>query len=84
VRALALELAPDRITVNAVVPGAIEKDSGTHSAMTPEQWNSVVGRIPLGRLGKPGDVAAAIAFLASPESGYVTGQALHVDGGLVV
>ena len=84
VRALAIELAPQKITVNAVIPGAIEKDRGTHSAMTPEQWRASLGRIPLGRLGKPEDVAAAVAFLASPEAGYITGQALHVNGGLVI
>ena len=84
VRALAIALAPQKITVNAVVPGAIEKDRGTHSAMTPEQWAASVARIPLGRLGKPEDVAAAVAFLVSPEASYITGQALHVNGGLVI
>jgi NAD(P)-dependent dehydrogenase (short-subunit alcohol dehydrogenase family) len=84
VRALALELAGDGITVNAVAPGAIEKESGAHSAMTPEQWRASVARVPLRRLGKPAEVAAAIAFLASPQSGYITGQVLHVDGGLVI
>lgn len=84
VRALAIELAPQGITVNAVVPGLIEKDRGTHSSMTPEQWRAAVARIPLARLGRPADVAAAIAFLASSGAGYVTGQMLHVNGGLVV
>lgn len=84
VRALAIELAPQGITVNAVVPGAIEKDRGTHSAMTPDQWRTTVARIPLARLGKPADVAAAAAFLASAEAGYITGQMLHVNGGLVL
>ncbi len=84
VRGLAIELGGENITVNAVIPGAIAKDSGTHSAMTPEQWRASVGRIPLGRIGKPEDVAAAVAFLASPEAGYITGQALHVNGGLVI
>lgn len=84
VRGLAVELAPAGITVNCVVPGAIEKDPGRHTAMTPEQWRSSVARIPLGRLGRPEDVAAAIAFLCSAEASYVTGQALHVNGGLVV
>ncbi len=84
VRALAIELAPQKITVNAVVPGAIEKDLGTHSAMTPEQWRASIARIPLGRLGKPEEVAAAVTFLVSPEAGYITGQALHVNGGLVI
>lgn len=84
VRALAIDLAPDRVTVNCVVPGAIEKDPDRHSAMTPEQWRASVARIPLGRLGRPDDVAAAIAFFCAPEAGYVTGQALHVNGGLVI
>lgn len=84
VRGLAVELAPLGVTVNCVVPGAIEKDPGRHSAMTPDQWRASVARIPLGRLGRPADVAAAIAFLCSAEAGYVTGQALHVNGGLVV
>jgi NAD(P)-dependent dehydrogenase (short-subunit alcohol dehydrogenase family) len=84
VRALAVELGPQGITVNAVVPGAIEKDPGTHSSMTPEQWRATVGRIPLGRIGRQAEVAAAIAFLAAPESSYITGQALHVNGGLVL
>jgi NAD(P)-dependent dehydrogenase (short-subunit alcohol dehydrogenase family) len=84
VRGLAVELGPDRITVNCVVPGAIEKDPGRHTAMTEAQWRASVARIPLGRLGRPDDVAAAIAFLCAPEAGYVTGQALHVNGGLVI
>jgi len=84
VRSLALELAPDRITVNAVAPGLIEKDPGKHTAMSPAQWQAAAERVPLGRLGRPVDVAAAIAFLVSPESGYITGQVLHVDGGLVI
>ena len=84
VRALAIELAPQRVTVNCVVPGAIEKDAGAHSAMTPEQWRASLARIPLGRLGRPEEVAAAIAFLCSPAAGYITGQALHVNGGLVI
>ncbi len=84
VRALAIELAPERITVNCVVPGAIAKDAGTVSAMTPEQWRASLARIPLGRVGKPEEVAAAIGFLCSPAAAYVTGQALHVNGGLVI
>jgi len=84
VRALALELAPGGITVNAVVPGLIEKDAGAHRAMTPEQFAEQVARIPVGRLGKPDDVAAVVAFLASDAADYVTGQAIHVSGGLVI
>jgi 3-oxoacyl-[acyl-carrier protein] reductase len=84
VRALAIELAPAGVTVNAVIPGVIRKDPGTHAAFTPAQAAAQTGRIPLGRLGLPEDVAAAVAFLVSPGAAYITGQALHVDGGLVI
>lgn len=84
VRSLAIELAPAGVTVNAVAPGFTKKDPGSHSAMTAEQWAVIASRIPLGRLGDPEEVAAVIAFLASPAAGYVTGQVIHVSGGLVV
>ena len=84
VRALALDLAPTGTTVNAVVPGLIEKDAGAHRAMTPDQFATQIAHIPAGRLGRPDDVAAVIRFLASEEAGYVTGQAIHVSGGLVM
>ena len=83
-RALAIELAPMGITVNAVVPGFIRKDAGAHAALDPAAFAIQIARIPLARLGQPADVAATIAFLASPDAAYITGQALHVDGGLVV
>ena len=84
VRALAIELAPSGVTVNAVVPGFIRKDPGAHVAIDPERLRQQVASVPLGRVGLPEEVAAAIAFLASPAAGYITGQALHVDGGLVI
>lgn len=83
VRALALEWAPD-IAVNAVVPGYTRKDPGAHAALSDAQWADIIARIPMQRLGTPDDVAAAIAFLASPAAAYVTGQCLHVSGGIVM
>ena len=84
VRALAIELGPNGITVNAVVPGFIQKDAGAHRAIGPGALASQTARIPLGRVGLPKEVAAMVVFLASTAAGYVTGQAIHVDGGLVI
>jgi NAD(P)-dependent dehydrogenase (short-subunit alcohol dehydrogenase family) len=83
VRALAIELAPDA-TVNAVAPGLIRKDAGAHRAIDPEAARRQVEAIPMGRIGSPDDVAAAVAWLVSAEAGYVTGQVLHVNGGLMI
>jgi NAD(P)-dependent dehydrogenase (short-subunit alcohol dehydrogenase family) len=84
VRALAIEMAPAGATVNAVVPGFIRKDTGAHAAIDPAALDRQRATIPLGRIGSPDDVASAIAFLASEGAGYITGQTLHVSGGLVI
>jgi 3-oxoacyl-[acyl-carrier protein] reductase len=79
-KALALEVASRGITVNAVAPGFIETDMT--QKLTDEQRATLVARIPLARIGKPEDIACAVAFLAGPEAGYITGSTLHVNGGL--
>jgi 3-oxoacyl-[acyl-carrier protein] reductase len=84
VRSLAVELGADGVTVNAVVPGFVRKDTGAHRAIDPAVLAAQTARIPLGRIGLPRDVAAAVAFLASPAASYITGQCLRVDGGLVI
>ena len=81
-RALAAELAGARVTVNVVAPGYTQKDAGAHAALSPERWREIAGRIPFARLAAPADVAGAVAYFLSDEAGYVTGQTLHVDGGL--
>ncbi len=79
-RALARELGSRGITVNCVAPGFIETDMT--ASLPQEQQKALLGQIPLGHLGKPADIAHAVAFLASPQAGYVTGQELHVNGGM--
>jgi 3-oxoacyl-[acyl-carrier protein] reductase len=81
-RSVARELAPRGVTANAVAPGFIETDMT--AALTEEQRTGMLAGIPLGRLGQPGDVAGVVAFLAGEAAGYVTGQVIHVDGGMVM
>ena len=80
-RSLAAELAPRQVTVNAVAPGATVTDM-LEAVRSPEFEARVVARTPLGRLGRPVDIADVIAFLASEESGWVTGQVIAASGGL--
>ncbi|MEO8859060.1 MAG: 3-oxoacyl-ACP reductase FabG [Burkholderiaceae bacterium] len=79
-RALARELGSRNITVNCIAPGFIATDMT--AALLPEQHKALIDQIPLGRLGKPADIAHAVAYLASAKAGYVTGQEWHVNGGM--
>ena len=79
-KSLAQEVASRGITVNAVAPGFIDTDMT--KALSAEQRTVLAGRIPMERLGAPEDVASAVLFLASPQAGYITGETLHVNGGL--
>lgn len=79
-RALARELGSRGITVNCVAPGFIETDMT--AGLPEEQQKALLAQIPLGHLGKPADIANAVAWLASAEAGYVTGQEIHVNGGM--
>ena len=81
-RSLAKELASRGVTVNAVAPGAIDTDM--LGALGEEQLAAIADRVPLGRIGSPEEIAAAVEFLASEDAGYVTGTVLTVDGGLSI
>src|SRR5690606_27338648 len=77
-RALARELGSRNITVNCVAPGFIETDMTR--ALSESQTAAILSQIPLGRLGSAADVACAVAFLAGPQAGYITGTTVHVNG----
>jgi 3-oxoacyl-[acyl-carrier protein] reductase len=79
-KSLARELGSRGITVNCVAPGFIDTDMTR--ALPEAQRTALLGQIPLGRLGTPEDIAAAVSYLASPAAGYVTGSVLHVNGGM--
>ena len=81
-RSLALELAPSHIRVNCVAPGVIDTDMCR--PLGEETLNELAGQTPLGRLGTPEDIAAAVAFLASDQASFLTGQVLTADGGFTV
>ncbi len=82
-KSLARELAGRGVCVNAVAPGFIETDM-TEQHLPPEQRAKLTGEIPLGRIGEAAEVADAVAFLAGPEAGYITGQVLRVNGGMLM
>jgi 3-oxoacyl-[acyl-carrier protein] reductase len=79
-KSLAQEVASRGITVNAVAPGFIDTDMTR--ALTDEQRSALLARIPMGRLGSAADVAATVLFLCSAPAGYITGETLHVNGGM--
>ncbi len=79
-RALARELGSRNITVNCIAPGFIDTDMT--AGLGEDQHKALLGQIPLGHLGKPSDIAHAVSYLASPQAAYVTGQELHVNGGM--
>ncbi len=82
-RTLAVELAPHDITVNNIAPGAIETPMDAPIKEHPDQMEQLLSEIPLGRMGKPEEVANLALFLASDDSSYVTGSTLFVDGGMI-
>jgi len=81
-KSLAQELASRNVTVNAVAPGFIA--TPMTDVLNEKQKEAILGRVPAGKLGSPEDIAAAVLYLASQEAGYVTGQTLHVNGGLAM
>ena len=83
-RALAFELAVHNINVNAVAPGAIHTNINRSALADPTHLQRTINKIPLGRIGKTDDVVGTAVFLISPESDYVTGTTLYVDGGILL
>jgi 3-oxoacyl-[acyl-carrier protein] reductase len=79
-RAMAKELGSRAVTVNCVAPGFIDTDMT--KVLTEEQKAAMLGQIPLGRLGTPTEIAKVVAFLAGDAGGYITGETIHVNGGM--
>lgn len=81
-KALAKELGPSGITVNCITPGVIDTEMNAH--LSAEDLAELCEETPLGRLGSPDDIAETVAFLASAEAGFITGQIIGVNGGFVI
>ena len=80
-KTLSFQLARHNVTVNAISPGYTKKD-GNHSALSLDEWDKIINKIPLSRLARPEDIANLVNFLLSNEASYITGQVIKVDGGL--
>jgi 3-oxoacyl-[acyl-carrier protein] reductase len=84
VKSAAAELAPSGVTVNAIAPGYVRKDLARTGTLSEAQWAEMQERIPMRRLGSADEIAATIGFLLSADAAYITGQVIHVDGGLTL
>jgi 3-oxoacyl-[acyl-carrier protein] reductase len=81
-KSLAAEIASRNITVNCIAPGFVA--TAMTDVLNADQKTALLGRIPAGRMGEPKDIAAAVAYLSSEEAGYITGQTLHINGGMAM
>jgi 3-oxoacyl-[acyl-carrier protein] reductase len=84
IKSAAAELASSGVTVNAVAPGYVRKDRVQAGALSEAQWAQALVRVPMRRLATPNDIAGSIAFLLSEDAAYITGQVIHVDGGMTL
>lgn len=81
-KSLAVQLGPQGVTVNCVAPGYTQKDGGAHRAISPDTLHAAATKAATNRIAEPDDIAAVVEFLLSPEARHITGQTIHVDGGL--